>query len=879
MIQNQKFHSIVCSSAINKSTARAVSLSGRSFSAFLLALLTVCVGLFAPLSGLLFISDPAYAQNGIDGSQVGPDLYGLMKKRQDQRDKTMQDMNKNAASMGLQRQPNLSDLFPQVPLGLTIPQPINLEGVKIPGLNSKSVEILANNQFMVVHGNSFNFPTMADLYRDNRLSGRSNFVTADVITHIYFVIMNTLYVKVIEDTLFGELESLLKSLVQSCVNDYRNCDVAEVKDDIQRNLAFVIVALRLLDPKAELADMGGASDLARTEIEAMKHGLRGHSVIFNRDQDFSLMRPFGFYATTVKTSNFYRAASWLSIMYFPLSDVTNNSETGGGNTFRRSILLYRALELGKTKSNETLLSQWQHIVEIYSLITMGRITREPSVYPKDLRSMFNTAGKLEFKDLLYTLAQPLSRARLLLSIKNQRQMGLNATSIFEIERPKESDTATLVFRFLPPITPYEFDWLRSTVKDFKDGGTAGDQYVNPLSLYILYSWGASPATNILHPMVDHLDPSLFYGLGELLRNEGRRQRQNDLSKAFEYPERRWTVLSDYFVSVKKGSQAILYSDYWMTQRMSGASGALVDSFIAIDKSYKTALAPSKQVTGTIGPGGPATTSTLTAADAQAQAQAAAQAAMKGEAGSPAKAKNGAAALASTADAAGAIATHGTTAAPGKTEALVSPPAPPKAAAKVPIFHYLEPSPDYYRKLSTFMVDNENELIRLNAFPQSFKSKIVDFNRLIDRLVKICDKEVAFEPLPPVDFNLLASFDQVLSAVDSPLAGSIYIPGISGGGASIGLGDAGVCYIVFNTDKGPYLSRGGVYTYYEVAGGPFKNEHWERKKSFGFLRPLSWLSQFDIVQESQAPIRSKNSPEAPSAGIFKVPGPPIDLKVK
>jgi hypothetical protein len=795
----------------------------RRLAALALALVTLSAGVLPPLSLTLLMPLPVFGQTSADGTRIGPNLDDLRAKRQQERDKANQDLNTPASGpLSLQRQPNLSDLFPSIPLGLTIPQPISLEGIKIPGLNNKSVETLAYNQFIVVHGNSFNFPSMVDLYRDNRVTGRSNFISSDVITHLYFVIMNTIYLRVVEDTLYGELETLLKELIDSCVHDYRSCDIAEVKDDIQRNLSFVIVGMKLLNPKAELPDMGGASDLAKAELAVITKGGKGHSLIFNRDQDFASLRPIGYFATTAKSANFFRAASWLSVMYFPLADVTNNSETGGGNTFRRAVLLYRALELGKTKDeSETLLSRWQHIIDIYSIVTMGRLTREPSVYPRDLRSMFSAAGKLDFKDLLYTLAQPLTRARLLLSIKKQRQMGLNATSIFEIGKQKEADESAIVFRFLPPITPYEADWLRYTVKDFRDDGTSAGQYVNPLSLYILYGWGAAQASNLLKPMVDHLDPSLYFGLGEMLRTEGRRQRQPDPEKAFQYPERRWSIISDYFVAVKKGSQAILYSDFWMTQRLSSASGAFVDSLIAIDKSYKTELVPSQQVTGSIAPGGPTTTGTLTAAQA-----------------------------ATTASTAGAP-----TAAPTPARATKPPP--------VPIFHYLEPCPDYYRKLSAFLLNNESELAKLGAFPQAQKSKVRDFVRLLDRLVKICDKEVAFEALPSVDFQLMAHFDEVLAAVDSPLAGSVYIPGVSGGGASLGLGDAGVCYIIFNTDKGPYLSRGAVYTYYEVAGGPFKAEHWERKKSFGFLRPSSWLAPYDFVQEGPSPVKSKDTKEAKS----------------
>ncbi|MBS2005915.1 MAG: DUF3160 domain-containing protein [Cyanobacteria bacterium SZAS TMP-1] len=774
------------------------------------------LALLVSLTGPWLAQSAVLAQTSADGMRVGPSLDDVRRKRTLDREKALQDLNSPASGpLTLQRQPNLSDMFPSVSMGLVPPTPMSLEGVKIPGLSNKSVSTLAMNGFIVVHGNSFHFPTMAELYRDNRLNNRSNFITADVFTHLYFVLTNTLFVKVIDQALYGELETLLKELIDSCVSDYRACDIAEVKDDIQRNLAFVIVAASLLDPKIDLPDMGGASDLAKSDLAAISRGGKGRSVIFNREQDFSTFRPIGFYATTARTANFYRASAWLSSMYFPLTDVTNNSETGGGNTFRRAVLLYRALELGKAKDGASLLSHWQHVLEVYSIITMGRLTREPSVYPKDLRSMFSTAGKLDFKDLLYTLAQPLSRARLLLSIKKQRQVGLNAVSIFEIDKPKEADESLLVFRFLPPVMPYEMDWLRAPVKEFRDDGTSAGQYVNPLSLYIMYGWGASMASNILRNMVGNLDPTLFYGLSELVRTEGRRQRANDSTQAYQYPEKRWTLISEFFSPVKKGSQVILYSDSWMTQRLSSASGAFVDSLIAIDKSYKTELAPDKQVTGSIAPGGETKTGTVDAA-------------------APAAAANY----------------------PSSSPKLSA----ARAAALVPVFHYLEPCPDYYKRLAVFTQLNESELIRLGAFPQSEKQKMGDFIRLLTRMVKICEKEISYEPLPPEDFRLLANFDQVLSAVDSPTAGSIYIPANSGTGASLGLGDAGPCFIIFNTDKGPYLSRGAVYTYYEVSGGPFKKEHWERKKTYGFLRPANWLAQYDFIQETAA---AKAAPPKPA----------------
>lgn len=50
--------------------------------------------------------------------------------------------------------------------------------------------------------------------------------------------------------------------------------------------------------------------------------------------------------------------------------------------------------------------------DIVMAISQGRLCREPSIFPEDLKPIFSE-NRLEFKDLLTTLAQPLSPARLL----------------------------------------------------------------------------------------------------------------------------------------------------------------------------------------------------------------------------------------------------------------------------------------------------------------------------------------------------------------------------------------------------------------------------------------------------------------------------------
>ncbi len=700
---------------------------------------------------------------------------------------------------------SLKDMFPQMSVATHQPQALALTGMNLDGLGVKSSKMLGNNHFVVVQGTAFD--TMSAIYKSNRETDKSNFITADPFVHAYFAFNNATAYKVVSDTLYPELRALLPALMESCVKDYRLCEIDEVKDDIQRNLAFIIVALKLLDPKIVLPDMGGASDLARSEMEIISRGKKERSVIFNREEDFSSLRPMGLYLRSEKTANYFRSVAWLSRMYLTLSDVTNNSETGGGNKFRRALLLYRALELGRNNrsgkaaaaAGDSLMPAWQRIYEISLSINPSSLTREQTVYPRELKSMFQ-AGNLEFRDMLQTLAQPFSRARLLLSIKKQKPQGLDAASIFEMEKNRGAEENLLVMRFLPPVNSYELDWLKTQTATYREEGEEG--FVSPLALFILYAWGSPVASNILHNLSDRMDPSLINTLPELVRVAGKRRVEADPNAPNCVAEKRWAIITEYFRPFKKNSLSCLLSELWYCQHVLSASAAFADSYTAFD-----APAPAAATN--------AVTGTAQVVESKLESMSESKAESKPE-------------ISAAARMFGAVR---------------------PVVRRASNFHYLEPMPDLYRKLGALMSITENDLTRLKCFPEERRKRTADYIRLLDRLAKIADQELAVQPISEVDFKLLANIDQILAAIGSPVAGSIYVPGIGAGAASMGPGDAGAVNAIFSTTQGAYLSRGAVYTYYEIAGGPFKQAHWERKKEFGFLRPPGWIAAADIISDA------------------------------
>src|ERR1700722_5676703 len=93
----------------------------------------------------------------------------------------------------------IEDYFPKKSMDYAVPEPVNLAAFRVPGLTYAAMKILGDNLFVVVDNTKFD--TMADIYKDNRLRGKSNFVTLDAIIHPYLALRNAILAKVIEEHL------------------------------------------------------------------------------------------------------------------------------------------------------------------------------------------------------------------------------------------------------------------------------------------------------------------------------------------------------------------------------------------------------------------------------------------------------------------------------------------------------------------------------------------------------------------------------------------------------------------------------------------------------------------------------------------------------
>lgn len=669
------------------------------------------------------------------------------------------------------RKPTLADVFPHRELSVIPLQPISLSGVKIPGLSEEQVYNLGVNYFCVI--NNTDVDSFSKLYKWNRLQGKSSFITVDCLMHPYFGFKNALMGAVIEKYLYADMGHLLRATIAASIADFRLAEDEEVKDDIQRNLAYLSVGLKLLEPDSKLPDIGGVDELVNEDYKKVLAGKRAISHIFNQQIDFSDCRPWGWYQNSSKVRRFFRSYQWLSRVYFPLKNVSINTKSGGGNKFRRAVLLYRALTLGRVYGKPAL-TYWGRIGNAFALCGMDNYYRIHTILPTDLTSVLSRS-RGDFDKLLKIVSHPYARTKLMLSIRKQRPVNLGSTSILEIGSNAKKEEDLEVIRFLPLIQPAELSWLKHVGHEYKTETEAPTP--TPLSLLTMHGHGAVQATNLLSMQLETLDSRLLTAVPRLeriisLSKGGRGQIETD---------KRWKLVSMMFRPYSEKSQAVLRSGLWQSRQLESAMGAWIDSFNAYTP-VKMARAKESQSSSS-----------------------------------------------------------------GNTANSASKSRPSN-------FHYLEPRPLMYQIMEDDLNVTKNTLNKLEIFPEEYASRLDDFQRLYGRLALIAKREVEGMPIMRSDFSLLSNIDLLLNPVDSSLPSSIFFnlgqkkKAEGGEGASIGIGNAGYLYMVCSTTQGATLCRGGVYTLFELAGGPFAKRHWDRKLKYDLLRPPIWARLFDYYRK-------------------------------
>lgn len=705
------------------------------------------------------------------------------------------------------RKETLDDLFPRGEFKETVLPPLSLKPGRIPGLNQAAIDKLNLLHFVVV--NDARTSDFASVYKQNRVDGLPNFVTVASIMHPLLAHRNAIKVAVVNKSCFSQLKSLLEAMVAASVADYRETEDEDVKDDIQRNLAYLSVALRLIAPEDKPTEFGGVEELVRQDLDNIHKERMANSAIFKRPENFAAYRPFGWYETSDKLKNFYRARQWLGRMCFSLTDVTNNTKAGTGNEFRRAVLLYRSLIRAKP-GNQQGYSAWDKLHKTLMLVEDSEV-RQGSIdlLPEDFATAFLATEK-NLQLTLEALSNPLNRTKLLLSLKGAETRRFSPTSIFELNAKNQKDDRNLIFRVFPSLNPPEFDWINGQIVQDKDE-TTGFNTV-PVSLVLLHARGSDVANTILADNTWRLDEDLIFSVPIL-------DRMVNIVSQGASVRSIWQTLANYVKPLPDGPASPLRTNTWLGFCLEGSIASWLDSWIALDPSALGAkdANPAKPNKGGQGPPPIRKMSNFNYLEP-----------------APDVFKRMSASLLQFSS--------------GLVELGVFPP------------EMKERTADFCRLGERFSEIAKKELTNQSLGPDD-ALLLANIDRLLEKISSPVAGSLFVSygtPLagqtpdhpqsqvgdkPAVVLRSRSQANQIASTGKSAPAISKFQ------GVNFGLGGPGSLYIVLKSPRGPVVCRGAAYAFYETPGSPLSIAHWQRRLDYGLLKPPFWCDPFQLVDDS------------------------------
>lgn len=788
----------------------------------------------------------------------------------------------------------LEDLIPRQDIPYSFPPMIPLQGITIKGLGPKAVLSLGENYF-VVRSNS-GVTSMDDLYRQNRQAGKANFVTVDCVLHPYFAFCNRVNASTIKRYLLPQMKALLSSMLRIAISDYKQADDAEVRTDVECNIAFLSLALKLMEPEFAIPALGRVPQMVQADYDSVVFAKPGKSVIYDRNEDFTCYKPQGWFRSSPELTTFFRVKTWLSRLSYPINDVTFEADGIKVNNFRRSVLLYRCLDLARV-DGKPAFDAWTKVIKgMFLLGSQVENWQDRNLYAHDYKSVFKINGpNSELKGTLQALAEPLYRTKLLLAVRKQKPLSLGSTSIFDLEETHKGKESIAAFRFMPIIGSPEDPWLAYAANLYPKPGLSTNVF--PVGLLDLNAWGAPQAANFLLDSSWAMDDSMPKTISELKRWVLRRGIGGQVQPV---DSRIWGLLTPAWRLLPEGIQTALRGEMWANRRLETILCAWLDSQLAIapanymnkgPQSGSDAASGDRELSGDEGvenamdkiPLTEAKPKTATASPSRATSSPPAKTmATNNAAATSVINKPGATTVPATRNNLSnsqslnsrlALSTNKTvpektgagnatlTAAASANAVAASPgpkPMKPAMQRRAARGHFLDPCPDVYNRLLADTQRIDKDLTAL-GFPldPNLKRGLDDYTRLFTRLFKIAKDECEGRTPIAEDLNLLGNIDLILDKIDVPLPAvmPVYPPAkfdasaADDKGFTMSLGRPGILYIILmnKNTKEWTLARGAVYTYYESYGTSMSEEELLSKIDAGTIPVPYWTERFDLLQ--------------------------------
>ncbi len=213
------------------------------------------------------------------------------------------------------------------------------------------VEILNTNGFAITGDDYRN--EYFEIYEENRYAIVPNFITTDSALHTYHLFFNYLLKSIEEEELFHAVVDMTDSLLAETRKQNEQLKGTKFEDASVRNLAYISVAKKILDPDWEIPII--VKEIVESEIKFINaHQGISNSNILGTDknpykEDYSQYIPRGHYTKSEKLKKYFNTLMWYGRITFRLNEI---EET------KSALLMVSALQ-----SNTEVYNSWETLFE------------------------------------------------------------------------------------------------------------------------------------------------------------------------------------------------------------------------------------------------------------------------------------------------------------------------------------------------------------------------------------------------------------------------------------------------------------------------------------------------------------------------------------
>lgn len=182
----------------------------------------------------------------------------------------------------------------------------------------------------------------------------ANFITVDAMLQAYHVFFDFSLRHLEQERLITLAEQMTEQFVTAAQAQLAEAPAGAMREAALRNLAYFMVARRLLDPAAEVPSE--ISNMVEEELSLIAaHELRAESPIMGTTVHYTQFKPRGHYTRSEELGRYFRAMMWYGLVGFNLE--TGDQEIDRRQT-RQALLITRMLA-----TDGQLCDVWKKLAE------------------------------------------------------------------------------------------------------------------------------------------------------------------------------------------------------------------------------------------------------------------------------------------------------------------------------------------------------------------------------------------------------------------------------------------------------------------------------------------------------------------------------------